>query len=33
MDSKNKRGDNSDGWTLHLATFDVTKGHEKCNHD
>lgn len=23
MDSNNKCGDNSDGWTLHLATFDL----------
>lgn len=33
MDSNNKFGDSSDGWTLHLSTFDLMKGHEKCNHD
>lgn len=25
MDSNNKCGDNSDGWTQHLATFDLVK--------
>lgn len=33
MDSNNKCGDNSDGWTLHLAKFDLMKGHDKFNHD